>query len=85
MKKATFSINTRYRLCPHCQESVSLSTFYTHKRLYFKDGEWSKKHMRNVNVEEQEAIIPIEEESGEINLSNLHSYFSRISRLQHRL
>lgn len=60
MKKATFKISSCYRLCPHCKETVSLLTFYAHKALYYKDGEWSKKHKKNIDIQKQEPAVRIE-------------------------
>eukprot|EP00112_Aurelia_sp_Birch-Aquarium-sp1_P018683 Seg4492.2 transcript_id=Seg4492.2/GoldUCD/mRNA.D3Y31 product="hypothetical protein" pseudo=true protein_id=Seg4492.2/GoldUCD/D3Y31 len=31
------------RFCPHCNETVSKSTFYNHKDLYCRQGEWYRE------------------------------------------
>lgn len=43
--------------CPHCEETVSLSTFHRHKQLYYdsKHHQWIKSDVRDSSEDDVEA------------------------------
>ncbi|KAK2892466.1 hypothetical protein Q8A67_012454 [Cirrhinus molitorella] len=47
--------------CGHCDQILSASQFYHHKRLYFKDGTWARgpdDHSAGTPIDDYQEIFP---------------------------
>ena len=53
------------KYCPHCEEYVAVSTYYCHRDLYFKGGEWNKKTDWHSSGEDEFSEILISERTSE--------------------
>ena len=36
--------------CPHCDEILFFTTFYRHKKLFYKNGIWNKKEGKQLSL-----------------------------------
>ncbi len=42
-RRPLYIVESDGKHCPHCNETLSKSSFYAHKAKYFKNGSWDHK------------------------------------------
>ena len=58
----------RYKYCPHCEEEISFSLFYEHKRLYCHKSGWQLKYPGRKNM--FQSLMKVQETNQDATLSS---------------